>query len=163
LVDWLRDNDCESVYCRQLQQKDVDAVPEFQKARADGLKDLGNESLALQWLPSFLDDSVRDGFFDLQQEAICETIRSTKAKVVSSVMTDSAASASSRLSSREAMSSSSILAMDIKGKAVGWNLAILVLTEKDLSKEKMSRFPSVKSGTGLSRLRHRQSCSYQAI
>ncbi len=41
LIGWLKENDCESVYCREVEPKSIegaDAVPEFQRAVAPAKK-----------------------------------------------------------------------------------------------------------------------------
>src|SRR2546425_1134692 len=45
LIHWLREGDCESVYCREVEQNDLEgagAVPEFQQAVAAGVKQFGS-------------------------------------------------------------------------------------------------------------------------
>src|SRR6266852_8706608 len=57
LIKWLRDNDCESVYCREIEEKYVagsDAVPEFQAAYNQGLRDFKAPELARRWLTTNL-------------------------------------------------------------------------------------------------------------
>ena len=43
LIKWLRDSDCESVYCREMESQDVTAVPEFQRALALSEKELPSD------------------------------------------------------------------------------------------------------------------------
>ena len=93
-INWLKENDCESVYCRELQQSDVegaDAVPEFQTAMAAGEKEYGSRELARKWLTTNLPEKLRDGFYKGHQFGIEGTIKQAEtlsgAKVLS-VMTD---------------------------------------------------------------------------
>jgi len=94
LLRWLKDNDCESVYCRELDEKDVDgpaAVPEFQQAIAIGEKEYGTRALALKWLPTTLPDDIRFGFYTRQQTELLALIKQAEeaSKVpVLSVTTD---------------------------------------------------------------------------
>ena len=65
LIGWLRESDCESVYCRSVEQEFVSgpkAVPEFAVAYAASQKEFGNDETARQWLTTNLAPDVRDGF-----------------------------------------------------------------------------------------------------
>ena len=94
LINWLRENDCESVYCREIQANDVEgpnAVPEFQAAMAAGEKEFGSRELARKWLTTNLSENLRSGFYKNQQTAIEATIKQAEAlsgAKVLSVMTD---------------------------------------------------------------------------
>lgn len=91
LLTWLRTNDCETIYCRKLLQADVDAVDEFQTAKKVALNEkalANNSDLALEWLPVYLDESIRSGFFKQQQDEFKAIFLGSSSKVVSSVMTD---------------------------------------------------------------------------
>jgi len=93
-INWLKENDCESVYCRELQQSDVegtDAVPEFQTALTGAEKEYGNHELGRKWLTTNLPEKLRDGFYKSQQLGIEGTMRAAEAlsgAKVLSVMTD---------------------------------------------------------------------------
>lgn len=94
LINWLRENDCESVYCRELLPNDVEgpgAVPEFQTAMAAGEREFGSRDLARKWLTTNLPEQLRDGFYKERQAAIDAIIKQAEtlsgAKVLS-VMTD---------------------------------------------------------------------------
>lgn len=94
LIKWLAINDCESVYCREIAAQDVegaDAVPEFQKAFAQGRREFGNPVLARKWLTVNLRQEIRSGFYRQQQETIhallAQAEAQTKTKTLS-VMTD---------------------------------------------------------------------------
>ena len=94
LIDWLKNNDCESIYCRELEAKDVEgdaAVPEFKLAYAKGEKEFGNQNLARAWITVNLPEDIRSGFYRKQQAVIQALLKqaeeSSKAKVIS-VMTD---------------------------------------------------------------------------
>ena len=88
LIAWLKQYDCESVYCREVADwKEVDAVPEFQRAVAAGEKELGSRELARKWLTVNLSDQIRVGYYKQQQQELRTLIETSKAKV-SSVMTD---------------------------------------------------------------------------
>jgi hypothetical protein len=94
LINWLKENDCDSVYCREIEEKYLSgaaAVPEFQAAYNLGLRDFKSPELARRWLPTNLAPEIRDGFYnqkrDVANALIAEAESATKAKVMS-VMTD---------------------------------------------------------------------------
>jgi len=94
LIKWLEDNDCESAYCRAIEEKyfnGSDAVPEFQAAYEQAKRELKNDDLARRWLTNYLPTEIRSGFYDDKQKAIQTLMNvaesSTKTGVVS-VMTD---------------------------------------------------------------------------
>ncbi|MEP6819492.1 MAG: prealbumin-like fold domain-containing protein [bacterium] len=94
LINWLRENDCETVYCREILPGDVEgpgAVPEFQTAMAVGEKEFGSRDLARKWLTTNLPENLRSGFYKNQQAAIDATVKQAEAvsgAKVLSVMTD---------------------------------------------------------------------------
>ena len=94
LIKWLNENDCDSVYCREIEEKYLngsDAVPEFQAAYNQGLREFKTPELARRWLTVNLPADIRDGFYNEKQRVIinlitqAETATTTK---VMSVMTD---------------------------------------------------------------------------
>jgi hypothetical protein len=94
LIKWLRDSDCESVYCREVEDKylsGAEAVPEFQKAFEQALTELKDREVARRWLPNYLAPELRSGFYDQKQKTIqalvSEAETTTKTSVMS-IMTD---------------------------------------------------------------------------
>ena len=100
LIKWLKDNDCESPYCREVEDKylsGADAVPEFSAAwdqATHELKDRGvaqDRELARRWLTNYLRPELRFGFYEQKQKAaqtlIAEAEAVTKSPVMS-IMTD---------------------------------------------------------------------------
>jgi len=90
LISWLRENDCESVYCRGVEKEFVSgpkAIPEFATAFAASQKEFGNDETARQWLTTNLAPNVRDGFYRTQQTVIQTLLKQASAQVYS-VMTD---------------------------------------------------------------------------
>ena len=90
LIDWLKDGDCESVYCRAVEKDFLTgpkAVPEFVAALAASQKEFGSEETARQWLTTNLPPDVRDGFYRDRQRVI-ETLLKNSTSTVQSVMTD---------------------------------------------------------------------------
>src|SRR5215213_1189192 len=90
LIDWLKDGDCESVYCRGGEKDFVSgpkAVPEFETAFAASQKEFGNDETARQWLTTNLAPDVRDGFYRARQTAL-DALLKQAGPDVHSVMTD---------------------------------------------------------------------------
>jgi hypothetical protein len=94
LINWLRENDCDSIYCREIEDKYLsgsDAVPEFQAAYNQGLREFKTPELGRRWLAVNLPAGVSDGFYKRKQEIIDALIKqsetATKTRVMS-VMTD---------------------------------------------------------------------------
>lgn len=89
LIDWLKDGDCESVYCRAVEKDFVTgpkAVPEFATAFTASQKEYGNDETARQWLTTNLTPDLRDGFYRDRQRALQALLK--QAPAVQSVMTD---------------------------------------------------------------------------
>lgn len=94
LIKWLTENDCDSIYCREIEARylsGTDAVPEFRAAYDQGLHDFKTPELARSWLTVNLSADLRDGFYKQKQEVIDALVKEsaevTKTKVMS-VMTD---------------------------------------------------------------------------
>lgn len=94
LIKWLKDNDCDSVYCREIAEKYLsgsEAVPEFQAAYNLGLREFKTAELARRWLTVNLPADIRDGFYKQKVQVIEALVKQsedvTKTKVMS-VMTD---------------------------------------------------------------------------
>ena len=89
LIAWLKDGDCESVYCRSVEKDFVNgpkAVPEFASAFAASQKEYGNDETALRWLTTNVPAEMRDGFYRDRQRVIETLLKQGNA--VQSVMTD---------------------------------------------------------------------------
>lgn len=87
LIDWLKTGDCESVYCREVEQEFIagsKAVPEFAAAFTAGQKEFGGDETARKWVTTNLDPNIRDGFYRDRQKAISTLLNQS----VVSVMTD---------------------------------------------------------------------------
>ena len=93
LIKWLKENDCESVYCRQVDDtyiKGSEAVPEFKIAYDQALQELKTPEVARRWLTNYLPEEMRDGFYHRKQKAIGDLIKQAEAangKPVMSIMT----------------------------------------------------------------------------
>lgn len=94
LIKWLDDNDCESVYCREVEDKYIsgsEAVPEFKAAYDQALKELKTPDVARRWLPNYLPAELRDGYYKSRQQTIdglMKQAETVSGKPVMSIMTD---------------------------------------------------------------------------
>jgi hypothetical protein len=94
LIGWLKDGDCESVYCREVEQEFVSgpkAVPEFAVAYAASEKEFGNTATALKWLTTNVPPNLRDGFYRNQKgvlDALLKQAQTSSGAPIQSVMTD---------------------------------------------------------------------------
>lgn len=94
MISWLKENNCESVYCREIEDKYLEgssAVAEFRTAYAKGLAEFGSEKLARLWLPVNLPDDIRSGFYMRRQhelQALIKNAETASGAPLLSVMTD---------------------------------------------------------------------------
>lgn len=94
LIGWLKDGDCESIYCREVGQEFVagpKAVPEFAAALAVSEKEFGNGATALKWLATNVPPNLRDGFYRARRDALDTLLKqaqTTSGAPIQSVMTD---------------------------------------------------------------------------
>lgn len=90
LINWLKEGDCESVYCRGIEKEFVSgpkAIPEFASAFAASQKEYGNEETARHWLTTNLTPDARDGFYRARQSALKALLQQAGSDA-HSVMTD---------------------------------------------------------------------------
>jgi hypothetical protein len=132
LIKWLEVNDCESVYCREIQANDIDgagAVPEFLNAVSAGEKELGSRDLARKWLTVNLPEKLRDGFYRNRQRDLESSIKQAEeisgAKVLS-VMTDRNGTAYFTNLEPGTFTLSNILPTELGGMSLIWNCEIQV-------------------------------------
>jgi hypothetical protein len=94
LIGWLKENDCESVYCIEIEDRYLEgekAVPEFREAFETGVKDFGSRELSKKWLTVNLPDKFRNGFYLRKQKELQVLLKESEtasAASVLSVMTD---------------------------------------------------------------------------
>lgn len=94
LINWLKSADCESVYCREVEQDYVSgpkAVPEFATAFAASQKEYGGATTALKWLTTNVPANLRDGFYRDRKnvlDALLKQAQASSGAAVQSVMTD---------------------------------------------------------------------------
>jgi hypothetical protein len=89
LIDWLKEGDCESVYCRAIEKDFVTgpkAVPEFVTAFAAGQKEYKNDETARHWLTTNVAPDLRDGFYRDRRGALQALLK--QAPAMQSGMTD---------------------------------------------------------------------------
>ena len=141
LIAWLKENDCESVYCRELESKDLEGaqlVPEFQKAAVAGEKEFGNRELARKWATVNIPNDLRSGFYKSQRDRLqaflSEAEKRTQTKVLS-VMTDRNGTAYFTDIVPGKYVISNILPIEIEDRSSLWNCEITV-KPGDLASEK---------------------------
>jgi hypothetical protein len=68
---WLKAEDCESPFCREITAADAAKVPEFKAALAKGQREFAKKpALANEWLTTNLAPELRDGFYLQRKKAI---------------------------------------------------------------------------------------------
>jgi hypothetical protein len=141
LIKWLKESDCESVYCREIEQDDLEgpgSVPEFLTAMAVGEKELGNRLLARKWLTVNLPEKLRSGFYKSRQtelDTIVKQAETASGSKVLSVMTDRNGTAYFTDLEPGAYTLSNILSTEIGSTSATWNCEVQV-KPGDLATEK---------------------------
>lgn len=141
LINWLKEGDCESVYCREIATSDIEgpnSVPEFLTALNAGEREFGSRDTARKWLPTNMPENVRDGFYKAMQAEVqalikqAETATGTK---VLSVMTDRNGTAYFTDLVPGNYLVSSLLPTQVESTSVVWNCEVQVKVG-DLATEK---------------------------
>lgn len=141
LIKWLRESDCESVYCREIEQEDIEgaaAVPEFQRAWAVGEREFSSRELARKWLTVNLPENLRDGFYKRQQvglQALLKQAEEVSGAKALSVMTDTRGTAYLTELPPGNYVISNLLPTESENTSIIWNCEIQV-KPGDLANEK---------------------------
>lgn len=137
LIDWLKSGDCESVYCREVEQEFVTgpkAIPEFATAFAASQKEFGGEETARKWVTTNLDPNIRDGFYRDRQNAISTLLKQSAVPVLS-VMTDRNGTAYFTDLGPGTFVLTNVVPTELGQTAVSWNCEVQV-KPGDLATEK---------------------------
>ena len=87
-IAWLKAEDCESPYCREVTIDDIKKVPEFQAAYQKGLKQFrGKTDVAQKWVTTNIEPNLRDGFYRQRKSQLDALLAGIKP--IQSSMTDS--------------------------------------------------------------------------
>jgi hypothetical protein len=131
LLEWLKSGDCESVYCREVDQEFVagpKAIPEFATAFAASQKEFGGE-VGRKWLTNNLSAELRDGFYQQQRNALQTLIKqaeSISGSPVLSVMTDRNGTAYFTDLSPGTYVLTNFLPVEIGSAATSWNCEVQI-------------------------------------
>jgi hypothetical protein len=139
-MNWLKESDCESVYCREIGKQDVEgpqSVPEFVRALDAGEKEFGNRETARKWVTTNMPENLRDGFYKNRQSELQTLIKQAEMSgtKVLSVMTDRNGTAYFTDLVPGTYVVSSLLPAEIESNTVTWNCEVQVKTG-DLATEK---------------------------
>ena len=137
LIDWLKTGDCESVYCREVDQEFVagpKAVPEFATAFTSSQKEFGNDETARKWVSTNLAPNIRDGFYKDRQAAITTLLKQASGRVMS-VMTDRNGTAFFTDLGPGTFVLTNVIPTELGQNAVSWNCEVQV-KQGDLATEK---------------------------
>ena len=136
LISWLQEGDCESVYCRSIENEFVTgpkAVPEFATAFAANHTEFGNDVIALQWLTNYLNPDLRDGFYKDRERLLQTLLKPTG--MIQSVMTDQKGSAYFTDLGPGTYVISNVIPTEMAQTLVTWNCEVQIKPE-DLATEK---------------------------
>jgi hypothetical protein len=86
-IDWLREKNCETPYCREITAEDVKKVPEFLAAYRKGLTQFRRPELARKWITTNLPAGLREGIYRQKKTLLAGLLGD--ATPIQSVMTDS--------------------------------------------------------------------------
>lgn len=137
LIDWLKTGDCESVYCREVEQEFVTgpkAVPEFAVAFVKSRAEFNGDETGLKWVTTNLDPNIRDGFYRDRQQVISTLLKQSTAAALS-VMTDRNGTAYFTDLGPGTYVLTNVVPTEVGQTAVSWNCEVQV-KQGDLATEK---------------------------
>jgi hypothetical protein len=136
LIAWLKEGDCESVYCRSIEQEFLSgpkAVPEFATAFAASHTEFGNDLIALQWLTNYLSPDLLVCFYKDRQQTIKTLLQ--QGQSIQSVMTDRNGTAYFTDLGPGTYVLSNVIPTELGQTLVTWNCEVQIKPE-DLATEK---------------------------
>jgi hypothetical protein len=133
LIEWLKTGDCESVYCREVEQEFIKTVPEFAAAFAASQKEFGGDETARKWVTTNLDPNLRDGFYRDRQTVIATLLKQAPGAL--SVMTDRNGTAYFTDLAAGTYVLSNLVPTELGQTVVSWNCEVQV-KQGDLATEK---------------------------
>lgn len=151
LIRWLKENNCESVYCGEAEERDLEgpeAVPEFQRAVAAGEKEFQSRELARKWLTVNLPENIRSGYYRRRQQdiqAIMNQSNDASQNRVTSVMTDRRGFAYFTDVVPGKYIISNLVPTEVGGNSVIWSCDIELKTS-EVAEEKPFSIPNRKAG-----------------
>lgn len=90
LIDWLAQENCETIFCRKIERDDLAKVKEFEVAYNKGLPLYGRKpNIALDWVANNLPANIASGFYVQQRSSIQAILKGQRP--VESAMTTAAA------------------------------------------------------------------------
>lgn len=156
-ICWLKKNKCESPYCREITEADIQEVPEFKTAFQKGLRQFGRRraQLARKWLTTNLKSNLRDGFYQNRKSLLKNILKNEQP--LQSAMTDNV-SISARFvdielnltgedgkkKKTETFFISNLLPIEIEGKSYIWACEKKLKIGKNKLNLKVPRKKSVK-------------------
>ena len=141
LITWLKEADCESVYCRAVEQEFVSgpkAVPEFATAFAASEKEFGSAATALKWVSTNMPENLRDGFYRDRRgvlDALIKQAQTSSGNAVQSVMTDRNGTAFFTDLDPGTYTLSSLVPVELGQRLATWNCEVQIKPD-DLATEK---------------------------
>lgn len=141
LINWLKEADCESVYCRDIEQDLVSgpkAIPEFATAFAASEKEFGSAATALKWVTTNLPPNLRDGFYRDRKgvlDALLKQAQASSGAPVQSVMTDRNGTAFFTDLGPGTYVVSNLIPTELGQTLASWNCEVQIKNE-DLASEK---------------------------
>lgn len=132
-ISWLKEENCESPFCRAIKREDIAGVKEFETAYAKGLAAYRNKpDIALTWILNNLPSDLVTAYYRYQRSIITKVLAGQKP--VQTSMTTSGAEATfpgvpvAEKSSKYLISN--ILPVEIDGKSYVWACEIDVQANK---------------------------------